>query len=222
MENKRNIIYGLQNSFCNPLILDHELTPDFLEWYSIEGSDRIGELSRQLRTFLNYKKSIIRFRFSESQKDDNFLRIDSVIKWKSDLFSLISEYITLLEKIGVKEGILGEKIQSLLDKVKVHPNNLELKFLKQLKILGKKIWKKIHILSEFELYNYHFLLYRAIKIICILCRVEGIFFPIFSNFYSELKQNYLQLEKELTGLIYLNKIDQFEVNKKEGRLGILE
>ena len=35
----------------------------FNDWYEIEGARKIKELSRQLRTFFNYKAEVIRYRF---------------------------------------------------------------------------------------------------------------------------------------------------------------
>jgi len=35
----------------------------FNDWYEIEGARKIKELSRQLRTFFNYKTEVIRYRF---------------------------------------------------------------------------------------------------------------------------------------------------------------
>ena len=36
------------------------------KWWSIEGAEKINELSRQLRTLLNFKSNLIYVRFSES------------------------------------------------------------------------------------------------------------------------------------------------------------
>ncbi|MHA1822806.1 MAG: hypothetical protein ACTSXM_02935, partial [Promethearchaeota archaeon] len=47
--------------------IDFDENNIFHEWCSIEGVERLNELSRQLRTLINYKQSIIHLRFSNSQ-----------------------------------------------------------------------------------------------------------------------------------------------------------
>jgi len=43
--------------------IESEYDEIFNEWYEIEGIRKIRELSRQLRTFFNYKAEVIRYRF---------------------------------------------------------------------------------------------------------------------------------------------------------------
>ena len=220
----KNIINlsGLSDSFNTPSLLEYEEDSESLDWYSMEGSERINELSRQLRTFLNYKNAIIQFRFSGSQKGENFLNKDQIIKCESELFSIYSRYTALIKKIGVEEGTIAEKIRILIEKVKIQPNDLDINQLKKIKHLREELWKNLHIFSEFEFHYYPRLLHMAIKIACVLSNVEGVFFSLFSDFYGELKRSYLQLEKELSGLIYLNENEQFEAKKKKRSVKILE
>jgi len=60
--------------FYDPLnessLLDIEDDSIFLEWALMEGSERINELSRQFRTFLNYKFALILQRYSKSQTNN--------------------------------------------------------------------------------------------------------------------------------------------------------
>ena len=51
---------NLVENFSNPSYLDYEEYSEFMEWYSLEGNIQIIELSRQLRTCLNYRSSLIR------------------------------------------------------------------------------------------------------------------------------------------------------------------
>ena len=62
---------SLDDDFDGLTYLDEHVEDEALEWYSIEGAERIKELSRQVRTFLNYRTSLIYLRFSRSQKCDN-------------------------------------------------------------------------------------------------------------------------------------------------------
>lgn len=213
---------GFYDSFDLSSFLEFELDSEFLEWYSVEGSERIGELSRQLRTFLNYKTSIIRLRFSGSQNGNNLIKNDDIIKRESELFSLSSQFTSLLKKIGVEEGELSKEIRNFIDNVKTQPNDVRLKLLKEIKLLCSKIWRNVHLLSELELHNYHQLLHITIKVACILCSVESGFFPVYSDFYKELKHNYLQLEQELSAVLCLSKNERFETMKKKRRVRILE
>lgn len=222
MTKNSNNLVDLHNFFSNPSFFDYKEDSGFLEWYSIEGDTRISELSRQLRSFLNYKSAIIRFRFSESSEADKTLKKDPIMKWEGELSSLFSRYATLLKMIGVEGGIIEKEILILIEKVKAQPNGLEINLLKEIKHLGVEIWKRLHILSEFEIHHYPRLLNVAIKIAAILCNAEGAFFSLFSDFYGELKQSYLQLEGELSGLIRLNEDDQFKEKKNKRLVRVFE
>lgn len=222
MSRNKNNYVSLHDIFGNNSILDYEENLEFLEWYSTEGSERISELSRQLRSFLNYKSKIIRFRFSKTQESDDILKKDPIIKWENELFSQSSRHAKLLNTIGVEEITVKEKILILMEKVKIQPNNFEINLLKKIKLLGGEIWKILHILSELEIHCYPRLLQMAIRIASFSCGAESAFFWPFSHFYEELKINYLKLEKELSGLLQLKEDEQFEVKKKRRRVKILE
>lgn len=215
-----NNFNGLNYSFSNTSPLDYEDDLEFLEWYSIEGSEHISELSRQLRSFLNYKKAIIRFRFSKSQETHNILKKDPILKWESKLSSLFSRYISLLEMIGVEQETVDKKIKILFRKVKTQPNRFEIDLLKEIKYLSGEIWKVLHVLSEFEIHPHFRLLNVVIKIADILCSSQGTFFSLFSDFYRELKESYSKLKLELSSLLELNDEDQFEAKKKKERVRI--
>lgn len=203
-------------------ISEYEDDPIFLEWYFIEGFERINEISRQLQTFLNYKSALIRFRFSRSQKHNNIVKRDELTKWENDLFLAYSRYSTYLKRVGIDERTIAEKIHFLIEKVRIQPNNLEVNLLKEIKLMGANLWKIIQILSVFEFNNHSRVFHMAIKIACILSSVEDEFFSLFSNFYGELKRSYLQLEKETSEFPYLSKDNQFEVKENKRKVKILE
>ncbi len=222
MTKYNNNFVSLHDIFDDPSLLDYEEDSEFLEWYSIEGSERISELSRQLRTFFNYKSVIIRFRYSRTWEGDNTPKKDLIMKWEGELFSLSSRHAMLLKSIGVEDRAVAEKILILMERVKVQSNNFEINLLKEIKQLGGEIWKILHILSELEIHRHPKLLQVAIKIACILCSAESAFFWPFSRFYEELKLNYLQLEEELSGLLQLNGAEQLKAREKKRRVRILE
>ncbi len=217
-----NNFVDLHDIFDGPSHLEHEEDSEFLEWYSMEGSERISELSRQLRTFLNYKSTIIRLRFSRTRECDNTLKKDSIMKWEGELFSLSSRYATLLKIIGVEGRTLTEKILILMERIKAQPNDFEINILKDIKQLGGEIWKILHSHSELEIHHHLQLFQMTIKIASILCSAESALYWPFSCFYEELKRNYLQLEKELSGLLQLNGEEQVESEKNKRQVRLLE
>ncbi len=210
------------DSYNTTSYLEHDVDSDFLEWYIVEGSNRINELSRQLRSFLNYKSNITLLRFSIFKMDYRTLKKDSISKRVEDLISLFTRYSKTLVMIGIEYESIAEKTRNLLQKIKIQPNNHEISLMKEIKHLESEIWKNLHILSESEL-NYHPQeLHTAIKLACILSSVEGVFYPLFSDFYTELKLDYLKLEKEITELLQLNSTEQSKDIEIKKRMGILE
>ena len=106
--------------------LEFEDDDEFVEWYSIEGDERIKELSRQLRSILNYKRSIKFLRFSRSQSFTKTYNINVVNKNELKLNKSTSRLLTLLKMIGVEDGVISEKIQNLIIKFKTDPNEMEI------------------------------------------------------------------------------------------------
>jgi len=221
MTKTSNGLVDFHDIFSNTSLLDYDEDSKFIECYLVEGSMRIDELSRQLRTFLNYKSAIIRFRYSNSSEVDNILKKEPIMKLEFELSSLFHRYVNLLKKIGIEDGIIMEKVLILIEKVKAQPSGFEINLLKEIKHLGVEIWKRFHILSELELQSHPQLLNVVIRIAGILCNAEGAFFSPFSDFYRELKQSYLQLEVELSGLLHLNEEVQFKEKKKKRRVRIV-
>lgn len=171
----------------DPSILDYEEDKEFFEFYSNEGSSRINELSRQLRSFFNYKAAVIRFRYLNPQKIENSPNRIAILEWEGKLASLFSQYVSKIRLLGLKEELFAEKLLSLLEKVKVQPNTSEITILKESKYLTSEIWKIIHIVSGLEIYNHPQLLSIVIQIISLLCSAQEIYSPLFSEFYRELK-----------------------------------
>lgn len=203
-------IYDISDNIS---LLETDVTSDFLDWYSLEGSNRIFELSRQLRSFLNYKYEIIRIRFSKSNRSEP-INLKNPIKIRErDLALLFSQYSTLLEKIGIVDGKIAEKIIELMEKVKNKSLEIDIKHFKEIKILSKKIWNVLHILSELELHRHPRLLNVILQIASLLCSSESVYFSPFSDFYRELKLNYLQLEGEISNLIPI--VDEMRKGKKK-------
>jgi hypothetical protein len=200
---------NFKEDLYNSPYLDFDENNIFHEWCSIEGSERLNELSRQLRTFINYKQSIIHLRFSKSQIYNSTTNNDLFFKQKKDLISLTTRFVGLLRIIGVVDGVITEKVLNVYDKIKTTPNELEINRLEEIKSLNKEIWKIIHILSELEVHCHPLFLKKILSISCISCEVNIALFSPFSEFYSELKKNYLLLENELSSML---KIKNKELN----------
>jgi len=211
--------------YCAPLnessLLDIEDDSVFLEWISMEGSERINELSRQLRTFLNYKFVLIRQRYSKSLVNNKKTKNEMYIKHSRDLSGFISEYLPLIKRIGANEDNIAQKIQDIMQKVKLHSVGFEIELLKKIKLLGGRIWKEIHILSEIEYYN-STLLKVVFKTTKLLCNAESAFYFPFSNFYKELERNYLELDHEISDVLSTNREEQYDVKKRQPKVKILE
>lgn len=169
----------------------------FFDWYSLEGNESLIELSRQFRTFFNYKYLIIRSKFSRINKSTKIANDDKIISCKKNIFNLSSQLINLLNEIGVENGNIIEKIQILEQKVGRLPTKPNTLLLKKIKILGEEIWKNLHIISELELYYHPKLLKIAISVANIVSSVKGAYNLILLDFFIELRRNYLQLEKEI-------------------------
>ena len=170
---------------------------DFSDWYSLEGSESLIELSRQFRTFFNYKYLIIRSKFSEINKSTKISNNDKIISCKNSIFNLSSQLINLLNEIGVENGNIIEKIQILQQKVGRVPTKPDIFLLKKIKFLAEEIWENLHIISELELHYHPKLLKIAISIANIASSVKGAYNLALLDFFIELRRNYLQLEKEI-------------------------
>jgi hypothetical protein len=69
----------------------------FNDWYEIEGVQKIKELSRQLRTFFNYKAEIIRYRFRSSPNLADGKKNTQSFSKKQEVESLTSDFIRILK-----------------------------------------------------------------------------------------------------------------------------
>ena len=213
---------SISNELINLSYLDYEEDTEFLDLCVLEASEKISELSRQLRTFLNFKCTLTRFRYSKSRENMKTPKKEPILKIEGELLSFFSRYVTLLKIIGVEEGKIVENIQIQMQEIKTKPNNFKIKILKDIKTLSGEIWKRLHTLSEAEIHPHPQLLNVVIQIAGVSCSVQGAFYFLFFDFYKELKQNYLQLEGELSNLLHLNENNQLEAKKVKKRVRIVE
>ena len=180
---------------------------EFNECYEIEGVRKIKELSRQLRTFFNYKAKVIRFRFRSNLFPTENVTNAKFFTQKQIIESTSLKFIALLKTIKKNSHTLEQGIRSLyFEDDRTQINDL-LEIIEKLFIL-------IHNFSEENIHNHP----KFLKFIVILtqniCLVKKCLYAQFSEFYEELEINYMNLEEELEGLIEKTPIEK-EHSKKQ-------
>ena len=180
----------------------------FNDWYEIDGARKIIELSRQLRTFFNYKAEVIRYRFRPSpslaEKDINTTSYTQ----KQEIESLTREFMTLLRKIKKNGLSLEQGIQALFfDNCKTPLNKLS--------EITEKLSMLLHYFSEVSLHDHP----RFLKFIVVLAQtiflVKKCLNAQFSEFYGELEINYNGLEGELETLLENTPSVKIKIPKKQ-------
>lgn len=177
---------------------ESELDVLFSDIYEIEGVSNIKELSRQLRTFFNYKAEVIQFRF-QANVPFNHIPKNNCAKskfyiQKQEIESLSQEFISLVNSI--KRG--GTTLEQELYYLHFEKNPTRLKRLSR---VVEKIFTLIHELSEKNIHDHP----KFLKFIMVLAQhaffVRKCLNAKFYSFYEELETNYQNLEKELEYLL---------------------
>jgi hypothetical protein len=170
--------------------------------YETEGVRRIAELSRQVRTMLNFKTNIIRLRFRSNSNNNQQFRDNKFHETKKEFETLSLRFIKLLNKIkGISNRDLDKEIQILLYQVTTKHDSESLSLLKELKDLSFQLFKKIHYFSELDLYDHPQFLKILIQFAIETCKTCKNMNHTFSEFFAELIENYYNLEKEITSLV---------------------
>ncbi len=180
----------------------------FNNWYEIEGVRKIKELSRQLRTFFNYKNEVIRYRFgttlSFAEKDIN----TTFYTQKQEIESLTREFMTLLSKIKKNGQSLEQGIQSLFyDNCRTPLNRLS--------EIAEKLSMLLHYFSEESLHRHSKFLKFIVKLAQNIFLVKKCLNAQFSEFYKELEINYSSLERELERLLENTPRVKIKISKKQ-------
>ena len=166
----------------------------FNDLYEIEGARKIKELSRQLRTFFNYKTEVIRYRFRSTL---NLAENDTNTKYysrKQEIESLTREFIILLKKLKKNRQTLEQGIQSLF-----FDNDKTL--LNKLSEITEKLSTLLHYFSEESLHTHPKFLKFSVTLAQHLCLMKKCLNARFSEFFEELEINYYGLEGELDTLL---------------------
>jgi len=181
----------------------------FNDWYEIEGVRKIKELSRQLRTFFNYRMEVIRYRFWTNPHLAENYRNNKFFSRKQELETLTHEFITMLKKLKNSTQTLEEGIRSLLFNNNRTPIN-------RLSEITEKISILIHYFSEENIHDHLSLLKFVVVLAKNICLVKKCLHIQFSEFYEELRINYHSLEGELESL--LEKTPRVKIRKPKKQL----
>ena len=180
----------------------------FLEWYKIEGVRNITELSRQVRTLLNYKTETIKYRFQSNNKTSINQTNTKFLNLKQKFESLALKFINFLRSIKETARTLEEGIQSLF----FHPEKSRLKMLEE---ITDQIFVQIHNFSEENLHDHPVFLRLLVKLTQEACLVKKCIITQSSKFFEELGKNYFNLEKELNILIPYKKPEEKIMKEKQ-------
>jgi len=180
-------------------------------FYEIHGIKKIRKLSRQLRTFLNYKAATIQYRFHPKvipcyyRVEKKFNEIE--VKFKQ----LALKFIKLLTQI--KGSGISYEVELQRKLLVLAVDNVSKKHVTELKCLTEQLFTKIHLLSEQEIHLDPLFLKFIINLSQEACVVFKILNNWASGYYDELGLNYSQLHNELNELI-LSRQAQKSVIKK--------
>lgn len=187
--------------------IESEYDDIFNDWYENEGVRKIKELSRQLRTFFNYKTELIRYRFRSSPIIVENYTNTKFFSQKQKIESITYEYITMLKKLKKNVQTLEQGIRSLF----FGNNKIQLKNLSE---ITEKLFMLLHYFSEESLHDHPKFLKFNVILAKNICLVKKCLYAQYSEFFEELEINYNNLEGELEDLIGITSVEK-EQSKKQ-------
>jgi len=187
--------------------IESEYEEIFNDWYEIEGIKKIKELSRQLRTFFNYKTEVIRYRFRSNLFPAKNCANTKFFSQKQKIESITYEYITMLKKIKKNAQTLEQGIRSLF----LGNNKIQLKNLLE---ITEKLFMLLHYFSEENLHDHPKFLKFNISLAKNICLVKKCLCAQFNEFFEELEMNYNNLERELEDLIGTAPVEKEQPKKQ--------
>jgi len=179
----------------NPYIeFESEVIPYSL--YEIYGVNKIKELSRQLRTFLNYKAATIQYKFCPKDLTCPDREDKKFKETKKSFETVAFKFIKLLLKIKGTGVSYEAELKRLTVRFFLTEDKICQKPLADLRDITQKLIINIHALSEQEIYLDPKLLKIIVNLAQDTCIVYKIINEWASEFYNELRVNYLQLYNE--------------------------
>ncbi len=184
--------------------------------------NKITLLSRQLKTYLNYRESTILAICRDFENHPVISKSHIVQKLEKELIMLYLEYTGFLEKyIGPKENI-KMKVLILAKKTLSFPNSPEARAFNRFLKSKIRLWELFHILSGLEIHMRPQLLKQVIQMLTKFCIVENKINVIIPDFFQQLKFNYQQLEREYDQLLLTKKNEQNKSKNKKKKVMIRE
>ena len=186
---------------------ESEIEELFNEWYEIEGVRKIKELSRQLRTFFNYKMEVVRYRFRSNLSPTENCTNTNDFDQKQKIESLTLEFITILKKMKKIDQTLEHAIRSLF----FEDNKSQLKKISE---LSEQLFILIHFFSEESLHSHPKFLRFIVILAQDICLVNKCLYVQLSEFFEELEINYNSLEGELNILLEKTPVEKKKLKKQ--------
>ena len=173
--------------------LDYDDDDDlFPNWYNIECVKTISDLSRQVRTLMNYRAAIIYHRLCSNDVSYDSTAIVKLQGKKEKFESLALKFIKLLNKLK-DYGDVEDGYQYLLK----FRNKSNSSFLKDLMNLTNQLFTFIHYFSEDNMFLRIPFLKVVMKIAQEACKTQMYLKEQQYEFYKELSENYKSLENEI-------------------------
>ncbi len=173
--------------------LDYDDDDHFLNWYNIECVKTISDLSRQVRTLLNYRAVIIYQRLCSNAVSHDHTAIVKFKGKKEKFESLALKFIKLLNKLK-DYGDVKDGYQYLLK----FRNKSNSSFLKDLMNLTNQLFTFIHYFSEDNKFLRIPFLKVVVRIAQEACKTQMYLKEQQFEFFKELSENYKSLENEIT------------------------
>ena len=198
---------NIENEF-----IDDQTIKLISDWYEIFGVNKIAELSRQLRSLLNFKNHIIILRFGsyESSKE-SILSHPKHFKLKSEFEKTSLRFVKFLNQ-NLKVNLSVENsLQIIRDKAISFRDKYSLSVIENLKKLLNDLFKILHLISEQEIkWDYKFLK-LVFSVTKEACRVNQFIDFRYALFYKELRDFYLHLEHDLSS-VFINEMSPIKQN----------
>ncbi|MHA2282237.1 MAG: hypothetical protein ACXAC5_15450 [Promethearchaeota archaeon] len=195
----------------NSPYLDFEIDEMLFKWYEVEGVRKITELSRQVRTLMNYKTATIRYRFLPYNNAFSLITNLKFSENKRNFETLTLRFIKILKYLKKHKENLEDIRYFNLYRIN-YPNKIFKSSLKELEIIVEKLFIKIHYFSEKQIHENPKFLKLIVKVAQEVCSILKLFVTQFSEFYKELEINYHNLEKELCDIIPIDKSEKENLN----------
>jgi hypothetical protein len=168
-----------------------KILDQMIEVIDCENVSKISELSRQIRTFFNFKAGVMRIRFQSASNPTKNGRNTVFYTRKQEFESLSQVFIKELRESSIDGQTLEEGIEALYlmgDKSR------------KLLLLSEKVFTQIHQFSEVDVYDHPKFFKFMVTLVRYASMVKKCLNMQFTNFYEELELNYANLEKELEDL----------------------